>query len=723
MADTVRKRIAAWLRQGALALLCAGAVLVLMVVDPAALQGLRNAQFDQFQRWQPRPRADVGVVVVDIDEASLRKLGQWPWPRSQLATLLDALRQQGAAVVGLDILLLEPDRTAPQTVVQQWQVSNAVRQVLRALPDPDARLARSLSEGPLVLGMVLAQGTHADPSAEQFPAAGTLPFRVLQMGESAAQQLHTFDSASLPLPVLRQAAPGLGALNFVADADGVVRRVPLVVTAQGQVLPSLVAEMLRLAQGAQNYLLQGTPAPGEGLQAVRIGSLPVATTAQGEVWVHYSEQPAQGMVPAWQVLAGTLPPSALAGKWVLVGTSAQGLMDLRTNPMGQVMPGVLAHAQALEQILAGQSLQRPAWALALETVVAVLGCLLVAGLAATARVGVSAAGTAVLTGVVGWGAWWAFSRGQLLLHAWTPMLGMLATFLLCSVQRHLRTERQQRWIRDAFSRYVSPNRVQHLVDHPEQLALGGQRQECSFIFTDLADFTPMMESIEAARAVQLLNGYLDRMVAIAFAHGGTLDRIMGDAVAVVFSAPLVQPDHRARAVRCALEMNAFAIDYAETVRVQHGIAWGQTRIGVHTGKVIVGNFGGSSLFDYRALGDAVNTAARLEGVNKQLGTRMCVSIDTLSGCKDLAARPVGHLLLKGKTQALEVWEPLAAQAPGGTPLEAYLQAYRALAVHDAQSLAMWQALAQHYPDDPLVALHTQRLQRGETGVQVVLDEK
>lgn len=719
----MRKRIAAWLRYGALALLCSVGVLVLMVADPLALQGLRNAQFDQFQRWQPRPRTDVGVVVVDIDEASLRKLGQWPWPRSQMATLLDALRQQGAAVVGLDILLLEPDRTAPQTIVQQWQVPNTVRQMLRTLPDPDLRLARSLSEGPVVLGMVLAQGTQGDARADLLPAAGQLPFRVLQMGDSVVQQLHTFDHASLPLTVLREAAPGLGALNFVADADGVVRRVPLVVAAQGQVLPSLVAEMLRLAQGAQNYLLQANPAPGVGLQGVRIGSLPVTTTAQGEVWVHYNEQPAQGMLPAWEVLAGSLAPGTLAGKWVLVGTSAQGLMDLRTNPMGQVMPGVLAHAQALEQILAGQQLLRPAWALALETGVAVAGCLLVAGLAAGARVGVSATFTALAIAAIGWGSWWAFSRAHLLLHAWGPMLWILSAFLLCSVQRHLRTERQQRWIRNAFSRYVSPNRVQHLVDHPEQLALGGQRQECSFIFTDLADFTSMMEAIEVARAVQLLNAYLDRMVAIAFAHGGTLDRIMGDAVAVVFSAPLVQPDHRARAVRCALDMDAFAIDYAEMVRVQHGIAWGQTRIGVHTGKVIVGNFGGSSLFDYRALGDAVNTAARLESVNKQLGTRMCVSIDTLCGCTDVAARPVGHLLLKGKTQALEVWEPLAAQVPGAAPLEAYLQAYRATSAHDAQCLALWMALAQRYPDDPLVALHTQRLQSGESGVQVVLDGK
>lgn len=711
-----------WLRKAALPLLCALAALAGMGADPVALQGVRHAQFDQFQRWQPRPGVEAGVVIVDIDEASLRKLGQWPWPRSQVAALLDTLRQQGAAVVGLDMLLLESDRTAPRALAQQWGVAPGVRQALAALPDPDALLARALADGPVVLGMALAQGAR-QPAQDALPAAAQWPFRTVQMGDVGAWQLHAFDAAMRPLPVLQQAAGAIGALNFVADSDGVVRRVPLVLSVQGQVVPTLVAEMLRLAQGVQNYVLKGAGPTGAGLQEVRIGHVPVATTAQGEVWVHYSAQAQQHRVPAWQVLAGTLERGALAGRWVLVGTSAQGLMDMRASPLGQVLPGVDVHAQALEQILSGQVLQRPAWALGLETVGAVLGCLLIGGVALGARVGVSAVCVVLAMGLAGGGAWWAFSRERLLLDALGPMLWMLCTFLLCSLQRHRVTERQQRWIRDAFSRYISPNRVQYLVAHPEQLALGGQRQECSFIFTDLADFTPMMESLDPARAVQLLNAYLDRMVAIAFAHGGTLDRIMGDAVAVVFSAPLPQADHRARALRCALDMDAFANDYARTVRVQQGIALGHTRIGVHSGEVIVGNFGGSALFDYRALGDAVNTAARLEGANKHLGTRLCVSVATLSGCPEVPARPVAHVLLKGKSQALEVWEPLAAQAPGCAPLEVYFPAYRAMEAREPGSLATWQALALHYPQDPLVGLHAQRLQRGESGVQVVLDEK
>ena len=587
-----------WLRKIWLPLRCAAAALLVVLTQPVALQILRNAQFDQFQRWQPRTYVDNGVVIVDLDDESLRRLGQWPWPRTQLAALVDALRAHGAGVIALDALLVEPDRTSPRLVSAQWDLAPAVRQVVDALPDHDAVLAQSLAKGVVVLGMVLVQGT--DKTAPALPA--TLPYRVMEMGERSSVYLHRFDSATLPLPQLLHASSGLGALNFVADADGVVRRVPLVFSVGQKVIPSLVAETLRVAQGAQNYVIKGADRSGAGLQELRIGKMTVPTTAEGEMWVHYSPNVPARLEPAWKVLAGAVPPQRVAGKLVLVGSSAQGLMDMLVSPLGEVMPGVTAHAQALEQILAGQTLLRPSWATGLEALLAVLGCLAIGLVATAARAAISAVFSFTLVALALGLAWWAFSSQHLLISVLNPVVGMMFTFLLCSVVHHLATEREQRWIRQAFSRYVSPNRVEHLVSHPEQLELGGKRQECSFIFTDLAGFTTMMEAMDPAPAVAVLNAYLDR--------------IMGDAVAIVFSAPIPQSDHRQRALDCALAMDAFASVYATDVQSTQGIAFGHTRIGVHTGEVIVGNFGGSTMFDYRALGDAVNTASRLEGVNK-----------------------------------------------------------------------------------------------------------
>jgi adenylate cyclase len=334
----------------------------------------------------------------------------------------------------------------------------------------------------------------------------------------------------------------------------------------------------------------------------------------------------------------------------------------------------------------------------------------------------AAAGSLALLAALGASAWWAFVSQGLLLDAITPAIGLLLSYLVCSLWQHLSSEREQRWIRQAFARYVSPNRVAYLVDHPEGMALGGRRQTCSFVFTDLAGFTELMEGIDPAQAVSLLNAYLDQMVAIAFRHEGTLDRIVGDAVAIMFSAPVPQADHRARALACALEMDAFASAYAARQQ-QQGSAFGQTRIGVHCGEVIVGNFGGSTMFDYRALGDPVNTAARLESVNKQLGTRICVSEDMLVDQPPINVRPVGRLILKGKSQTVAVFEPLTEDGVARAPQDAYLAAFAAMQQQDAQALERFSQLAQAWPHDPLVQWHARRLSGGERGDQIVMGEK
>jgi adenylate cyclase len=358
----------------------------------------------------------------------------------------------------------------------------------------------------------------------------------------------------------------------------------------------------------------------------------------------------------------------------------------------------------------------------LEALLLMLGAVLAGTLALRSRALVSAAASAGLLLLLWCGAWWAFVAQGLLLDAATPTLGLLLSYLLCSLWQHRVRERQQRWIRQAFARYVSPNRVAHLVAHPDAMALGGRRQQCSFVFTDLTGFTRLMEGMDPAQAVGLLNAYLDPMVAIAFRHEGTLDRIVGDALAVMFSAPLEQADHAARALACALEMDAFASAYATRLQAQ-GIAFGQTRIGVHSGEVIVGNFGGSSLFDYRALGDPVNTAARLEQVNKHLGTRICISGAVRDGNPQAPVRPVGWLQLQGKTQALEVFEPLAQPDAARAPLADYLVAFDAMRQQQPEAAELFTRLAQTWPADPLVRLHQQRLATGARGDLIVMHAK
>jgi adenylate cyclase len=522
--------------------------------------------------------------------------------------------------------------------------------------------------------------------------------------------------------MLESAAKGNGALTFIADADGIIRKVPLLLSYRKTIVPSLVAETLRIAQGAGNYTTRSAPENGLGLSEIRIGNLTVQTTSKGEIWINYTQPVPSRYIPAWQVLSGKVPQSSLSNRILLIGSSAQGLMDLRFSPMGGVIPGIEIHAQALEQILDGVRLNRPSWSAAVEMLAITAGGLLVGMIALSSGALLSfAAFTALLASLCA-GAWYAYSANQLLLDPLIPAMMLALTFIFSSIVRHLYSERRQRWVKQAFSRYISPNLVDHLLAHPDALELGGRRQRCSFVFTDLADFTGLMEKMDPGEAVTLLNVYFDRMIAIAFAHQGTLDRIVGDAVAIMFSAPVQQSDHQLRAVNCALDMQRFASEYHNELNAR-GIAFGHTRIGVHTGVVIVGNFGGNTIFDYRALGDPVNTASRLEGANKYLGTLICVSAATLSGCPDLPARPIGRLLLKGKSIPLMVFEPLDSQMLKNPEISDYTAAYELM--RDAQTGAVeaFRRLAEQRPDDGLVALHLNRLLNGETGDLIELTEK
>ncbi len=735
-------------RLATIAALAAG--MLLYRYEPLPVKVVRNAVFDQYQRWHPREYEDVGVRIVDIDDESLKRIGQWPWPRTQVADLIVKLQDAGSAAIGFDVMFAEADRTSPKAMAALWNTQGDVRDKLLAIPDHDQVMADALRGGRVVLGFA----GKRDGLATRLPAK---PSQLGTEGPSALPFLNVITGADASLALLEQAAAGIGTFDFFADTDSVVRRVPLLVrlcdlampsstlaeslaraeaceaTPQGKVMPSLSAELLRVSRRQRIFYVTTAQQAGLGLESVRVANVRVPTTPQGEVWVHYTRPVANRYIPAWQVIEGRYPKGSFNDHMVLVGTSALGLRDLRANPLGAIMPGVEAHAQVLEQIRTGKYLARSTKGKNLEGLVIIIGGLLIGMVALTTRALVSAAFTAVAIGGVGLAAWLAFTREGLLLDPVTPSLTLLLTFLVGSVVRHMSSEREQRWVREAFSRYVSPNRVDYLVDNPGQLELGGRRQECSFVFTDLEDFTGLMEKMDPGAAVSLLNAYLDRMVAIAFASGGTLDRIVGDAVAIMFSAPVPQPDHRSRAYHCALEMHAFASAYSADLKAR-GTAFGKTRIGVHTGEVIVGNFGGSTMFDYRALGDPVNTAARLEGANKYLGTTVCVSAATLSGVPDAVVRAVGRLVVKGKTHALMVYEPVVTTAGAPMARDANYEAAFELLQHGSpEALPAFEQLARartvngltvnELTQDTLVAMHLERLRNGAQDDQIKLDEK
>ena len=303
-----------------------------------------------------------------------------------------------------------------------------------------------------------------------------------------------------------------------------------------------------------------------------------------------------------------------------------------------------------------------------------------------------------------------------------PLMAASLSAISTLVFRFLAIDKDKRFLRVAFASYVSPNLVEVIVNDPDGKMVAARRQECTFIFTDLANFTAMVESSDPKELTKILNDYIDGLLEIVFRHDGTLDKIVGDAMIVIFSAPVQQHDHAQRGINCAIEIDRWTDNFdAETNA--NGFPMGITRIGVHSGSVIAGNFGGSRFFDYTAYGDAMNTAARLESVNKHLGTKICISAATVNRAHDFIGRPVGNLILKGKREGIKVFEPLATATLEGPAVKSYLRAFALLEANNPKAVTAFADAASRFPHDPLIAFHHKRLQRGESSATVHFDQK
>jgi adenylate cyclase len=669
---------------------------------PSSFAAARHLVFDAYMRAHPAPM-DAPITVISIDETSLERYGPWPWPEPRLSALVDELRALGASMVGLALIPAGPLHA------ERLPAAPGTSSTTKHQPRDSAWQA-SLASLPSVVGFALTARAGSDrPPPRQ---AG-----LMTVGATSPQLSTSLPKSLLPSANSLEGAAGIGALNVFPDPDGRVRRIPLLVQRGDRLYPSLVAELLRLRLGANAYLLRAKP--GKDIDApmlLKVGQQVTRLTGNGEIWLHYAPRKALARISAITLLQRNLPAGTLKDRIALIGVSAPGVGAMITSPLGEQLAPAEVHAQALAQLMAGSQPWRPSWASAAEVTFAAAGALLLIGISLRRRGLWLVVPGALLVATVVATAFQLFVQQRLLLDPLSPVLTITAVYIALALSSYLVAERERRWVQRAFSSYLSPNLVRHLMRDPTQLNLGGERRQCSFIMTDLAGFTPLVERSEPEALVDLLNQYLDRLVEVVFAHQGTLDRIVGDAVSVRFSAPVVQPDHAQRAVDCALALDRSAHGFAEEMRMA-GIPFGETRIGVHSGEVIVGNFGGTRHLDYRAFGDPINTAARLETANKRFGTRLILSAATLGYCPNPpATRPIGELVLKGKARPIASFTPLTQSEIDSGLAETYSRAYAAMANQDDDATALIEACATQFPDDSLTAFHLQRLKAGGTGV-------
>jgi adenylate cyclase len=633
-------------------------------------------------------------VVVDIDEASIRQLGQWPWPRTDIATLTSRLGQAGARVVAFDVVFSEPDRTSPEQLAQRLDLP-----ALAGLPGHDAALAQSFAGVPVVAGFFLDRqriGRDFEPAAP-FALHGSPPSRAVAQ----------YQGALLPLPVLERAAAGVGSLTLEADPDGIVRRAPLVAIHRGTLVPSLNLEAVRLASGAGNPDLTTSDGTGETLAApgaavsVRLGDTVIPVDAAGEMWVHYPRNNTRPTLSAAQIISGGMSDAALrevvGGRIVFVGGSAVGLQDLVSTPMTQRIAGVTVHAAAAEQMLAGNFLQRPDMATGLELLLALLaGAALALSLP---RLGAAKGAVVALAGValaVG-GSWLAFSRLGYLLDPTYPVLALLAVYTVQTVLAFRREERRRSYIHRAFDRYLSPELVRQIAADPGRLELGGEERDMSVLMCDVRGFSRISERYTPRQVIDFLVAFLTPMSAILLARKATLDKYIGDAVLAFWNAPLDDPEHPQNAARAALEMVAKTAELNRTMAAQDHVPWpGEVKIGVgiNTGLCCVGNMGSAERLSYTLIGDTVNVASRLEGLTKLYGVPIAVGGIMAVRLEGFALIELDRVRVVGRDEpavphALLGDEALAADAQ----FQALRQAHHAmLAAYRAQDWAEAQRL-------------------------------
>ena len=626
------------------------ALLFLRITDPAPLQELRLRAFDIFQVIKPRVAEQRPVVIVDIDEESLRKLGQFPWPRTRVADIITQLTKLGAAAIAFDIVFAEPDRLSPALAADGYGgLDEETKNKLRALPSNDQVMADVLKRSKVVLGET------GLPVVVPQPTKPPVAVGVATLGGDAKPFLYSFPGRLKNVPVLDNAAAGRGLFSIRSERDGIVRRVPMVMQAQGTIMPSLSFEMLRVVTGASTILIRMDEA---GIKSVAVPGLEMPTDRNGQVWVYFAPHDKARYISAVDLLEGRIPADRVAQRLVLIGTSAAGLLDLKTTPNDPSMPGVEIHAQVIENILAGSVLSAPSYAFGAELAAAfVLGVAIITLAPVLGPSLLLLFGVGFIALVIG-ASWYFFSEYQLLIDFTFPLLSSLLIYLTLVFTNFVKEQAQRRQIRSAFGQYLSPALVAQLAQSPEKLVLGGEARDMTIMFSDVRGFTTISEVYkdDPQGLTALMNSFLTPLTNAIIDRNGTIDKYMGDAIMAFWNAPLYDPTHELNACEAALDM-LDRVDRLNREREEAAKVNGtlflpiNIGVGINTGRCVVGNMGSDLRFDYSVLGDSVNLASRLEGQCKSYGLPIIVGSKTALVAKDkFAILELDFIAVKGKKE-------------------------------------------------------------------------
>jgi len=704
----------------------------LRISDHPGLERVRNrlewVAFD----WRTRAtldrhvEKDPRVVIVDIDERSLREQGHWPWPRPKVAALLDRLGEAGAAVIGLDMVFAEPEANPAEQVAEGLEAMKA--QGRKGLPGPqtetmleqlrglaeqldgDRVLAESLAANPVMLGYVF---TFSDASV------GLLP---RPLGE-ATQEIRALGLPELPhysanLPLLQTNAAGGGYLTVEGgDEDGVIRRVPLL-NVYGDGLYGLLAlEVARLYLDMPPVELRIEQFYRDrALEAISLGGfIEIPTDSRGQVLVPYrGPQGSFPYVSATDVLAERVDRGVLDGAIALVGTSAKGLFDQRSTPVQNVFPGVEIHANVIAGILDDRFPYKPPWADGADVSLMVLLGLLLALIFPRLHALGLAVSSLVVTGLYVGVNTWVWAEEGLALTVAQPVLMVAILATLNMTYGFLAERRNRERLKGMFGQYVPADLVEEMNANPKgDYGFEGESREMTVLFCDIRGFTSISESLPANELKKMLNYFFTPMTRLIFENRGTIDKYVGDMIMAFWGAPLPDPDHRAHAIATAIAM-LHKLQALQPELAERGWPGFHIGIGLNTGMMNVGDMGSSFRRAYTVIGDAVNLGSRLEGLTKYYGVSLIVSELTCQGQEAFVFRPLDRVRVKGKADPVVIFEPVCRRAEADEAALAELNQHaQALAAYysrrwDEAELAFSQLIERH-PERKLYLLYLERV--------------
>ena len=661
-------------------------------VDPYPVEFLRLKTFDFYQELKPReipsPQGKP-VTIIDLDEESLNEVGQWPWPRTTIAKLVQNLNKMGAALVAFDIVFAEPDRMNPDKIPDVvLGLDNATTAKLRALPSNDFVFAKAIKGSRVVLGQAGYWKKVKTKNKKGPPIKKSVALLKRGKHVNPSDFLPQFQTLVRNISVLEKSASGHGIFSLVPELDGIVRRVPTLFVHDKDLYPSLPIEMLRVGLNRKTILVKANRA---GITFLGISNnLQLPTDGQGRVWPHFSKGDRSKYVSAKDVLNGTVDQSLIKGKLTIIGTSAVGLVDIHAVPTEPVMPGVEVHAQLIEAALHKAFLSRPNYFNAAE-----LALILFSGLSMVILVPwVGAKWTMLLffTVVVGAGgiSWYLFTEHRLLFDAGYAAISTLLLYTVLTYTSYTREETVRRQTRGAFSKYLSPQMVERVVANPQLLKLGGEERELTLLFCDVRGFTTISEQFDPIGLTSLINKLLTPLTHEILKRQGTVDKYIGDCIMAFWNAPIDDREHARHGCLSALAMldemaplnSRLATEAEEENRKHIPLKCG---FGLNTGLAVVGNMGSDQRFDYSVLGDIVNLAARLEGQSKFYDVDIVIGAETCAQVPDLATLELDLIQVKGKTVGVNIFALLGDEKMENT------ENFRTLRDNHKQMIATYRA--------------------------------